>query len=127
MTIRISAAHRDALYDHILNRLSGINDVWTAVEAKDYERADRLGWEYSDALRLILEDLGWGDGPGRSIHLNAPPDVLRRIFAQLQAHAVEERALHGDEWAEAREPEEQNRLVSEASELVLAELNAGTG
>ncbi|MEZ5078130.1 MAG: hypothetical protein R2725_11890 [Solirubrobacterales bacterium] len=122
MTIRISAAHRDALYEDILDRLSGIGDVWRAVQDEDYERATNLGWEFSDGLRLLLEDLGWGDGPGRSIELSAPPDVLRRIFGRLQEAAAGQRDAEESEWRDAREREERNRLVAEACETVLAGL-----
>lgn len=61
MTVTINSAQRDALYDQILDRLSGIGDIWLAASAKEYETADRLGREYSDELRLVLEDLRWGD------------------------------------------------------------------
>jgi hypothetical protein len=36
--------------------------VWLAVSHKNYDAADRLGREYSDDLRLVLDDLGWGEG-----------------------------------------------------------------
>ena len=123
MTIRISAAHRDALYEHILDRLSGIGDVWRAIEGEEYEVATSLGWEFSDALRLVLEDLGWGEGPGRSIQLNAPPDVLRRMFERLREAAAGQRDAEETEWIDAREREERNRLVAEACETVLAGLS----
>jgi hypothetical protein len=123
-TIKISAAHRDALYDQILDRLSGIGDVWLAVSAKDYEAATRLGREYSDDLRLLLDDLGWGDGPGRSIALSAPPDVLRRVFSRLRETAASQRLSEEPAWAEVREFEDRNRLVTEACETVLGELDA---
>ena len=122
MTIRLSVAHRDALYEHILNRLSGINDLWKAVEARDYERATRFGWEYSDFLRLILDDLDWGDGPGRSVELSAPPDVLGRVFSVLRDLAVGLQASEAADLAQLREHEERNNLVIEACDSVLADL-----
>lgn len=122
MTLRISAAHRDALYEQILDRLSGIGDVWLKVDSGDYEAATKLGEEYADHLRLILDDLGWGEGPGRSIELSAPPDVLRRVFNRLLATAAGQRLSEEPEWAETREQEERIRLVTEACETVLADL-----
>lgn len=124
-TIRISAAHRDALYEHILGRLSGINDLWLAVKTEDYDAATRLGREYSDDLRLVLDDLGWGDGPGRTIELTTPPDVLRRVFGRLRDTAASQRLSEESEWAELRAFVERNELVTEASEAVLADLDAG--
>ena len=103
MTLRISAAHRDALYEQILDRLSGIGDVWLKVSGGDFEGATKLGEEYADDLRLILDDLGWGEGLGRSIELSAPPDVLRRVFNRLLATAAGQRLSEEPEWAETRE------------------------
>jgi hypothetical protein len=55
MNVRITAAERDALYEQIAVRLSGIDDVWMAVEAEDYPKAERVAREFSDDLRLILQ------------------------------------------------------------------------
>lgn len=120
--IRISAAHRDAVYEQIFARLSGIGDVWLAASAEDFATARRLGQEYSDDLCLVLNDLGWGRGPGRSIELTTPPEVLRRVVGRLQAVAAGQRESEEPEWARARELEEHNRLVVEACETVMAAL-----
>jgi hypothetical protein len=64
MSLTITAAQRDALYDQILDRLSGIGDIELAIQLENYDAAERLGREYSDDLRLLLEDLGIGDGSG---------------------------------------------------------------
>ncbi|HEY1853118.1 MAG TPA: hypothetical protein VGG40_00895 [Solirubrobacterales bacterium] len=122
--IRLSAAHRDALYEQVLDRLSGIGDVWLAAEAEDFNTAGRLGQEYSDDLRLVLNDLGWGGGPGRTIDLTTPPDVLRRVVSRLETRATGQRESEEPEWERARDLEEQNRLVVEACQVVLAELDA---
>lgn len=57
MSLTITAEQRDALYEHIYIRLSGIEAVWFAVSAGDYEKAESLGREFSDALLLVLDDL----------------------------------------------------------------------
>lgn len=124
MTIRLSAAHRDALYEHILNRLSGIGDLWKTIEAEEYEPATRLGWEYCDYLRLILTDLGWGDGPGRTIDLSAPPDVLERVFSRLRELTIGLQESEAADLAEIREQADRNRMVVEACERVLGELGS---
>lgn len=121
--VRITASQRDALYEHILIRLSGIGDLWTAVFREDFDTATRLGREYSDDLRLLLDDLGWGE-TGEDLELTAPPDVLRRIFSRLQKAALSQRRSEEDEWTEARNFAERNRLVAEASEAVLADLGS---
>jgi hypothetical protein len=123
MTIKISAAHRDAIYEYLLEHLSGIGDLWMVIQGKRYDRAAKLGQEFSDDIRLILDDLGWGEGPGRSIDLTAPADVLARVFGRLREQAAGDRESHSAEWAEARDLEERTRLVSEVCDTVLADLD----
>jgi hypothetical protein len=122
--VTITAEQRDALYDRILDRLSGIGDVWLAANSQDFATAERLGREYSDELRLVLDDLGWGDGPDSGpVDLESSPDVLRRVFARLRDTTATERKAQATGWAESRNLEERNRLVSEACANVLRELN----
>lgn len=124
MTVTITHAHRDALYDQILDRLSGIGDIWLAASAEDFRTADRLGREYSDELRLVLDDLGWGDGPEvETIELTSEPDLLRRVFARLRDVAAGERAQHQAVRTENFERENRNLLVDEACRLVLTSLD----
>jgi len=80
--ITITAEERDALYDQILVGLTGIGDVWTAIEARNFEAAERLGRAYCDDLRLLLDDLGWGGGCGGPVELRTPANVLRRALAR---------------------------------------------
>ncbi len=72
MSVRITAAERDALYEQVFARLSGIDEVWTSAQAGDFARADETAREFSDYLRLILDDLGWGEGSGKALELLAP-------------------------------------------------------
>jgi len=123
MVVTITAEQRDALYDRVFNRLSGIDDVWLAASRADYETADRLGREYSDELRLVLDDLGWGEGPGgEEVELNTASDVLRRVFSRLRDSTADERAAQATSWAESRVLEDRNRLVGEACVTVLEAL-----
>jgi hypothetical protein len=128
VTVRISPEQRDALYDQILDRLSGIGDIWLAAQREDFETAERLGREYSDDLRLVLEDLGFGDGSGEPVELSAPPELLRRTLPRLRERAENHTAGLEAEWVEISEIKERNRLVSEACEAVLTVLDrAGVG
>lgn len=123
MTATITGAQRDALYDRILDRLSGIEDIWLAASTGKYEAADRLGREFSDELRLVLDDLRWGSGPGlETIELETAPDVLRRIFGRLQEVVADERAYRQTAWIENRQLEERNRLLGDACQSVLEAL-----
>ena len=123
--MRISAAERDALYDQIYVRLSGIDGVWLAAQEEDYETADRLGREFSDDLQLVLEDLRWGEGSGEPLELTAPPDVLRRVFTRMRNRAESQQALEEEERAEGRRREEQTQRLMEACRRVLGELDGG--
>jgi len=122
MTLTISAEQRDALHDLILDRMSGIEDVWLAVCAKNFDAAKHLGMEFSDSLRLVSEDLGWGEGTGESVELTTPPDVLRRVFNRLRHSAVSQSVGHEEERVSAEAMENRSRLVVEASQHVLAQL-----
>jgi hypothetical protein len=123
MSLAITAAQRDALYDQILDRLSGIGDIELAIQAEKYEAAERLGREYSDDLRLLLEDLGVGEGDGEPVELTVPPEVLRRVLPRLRQLALNHTASLEPELAEVHEVNERNRLVSETCEAVLADLD----
>lgn len=120
--MRITAAERDALYEQIAVRLSGIDDVWMAVEAEDYQRAERVAREFTDDLRLILDDLGWGIRGGEAVELTTPPDVLRRVCTRLRAKAEAQRETEEEERDESRQREEQTQRVLEACRRVLGEL-----
>lgn len=124
--MKITAAQRDALYDEILERLGGIDDIRMAASNERYEMADRLAREHSDELRLVVDDLGWGDGPGdEEIELTVPTDVLRRLFTRFRDGAAGERPRKAADWAESRKLEERNRLVAETSQASLDELGEG--
>jgi hypothetical protein len=48
-TATIDRERRDALYELVLDHLSGIGDFWIAIEEKDFVKAERLG---SDGSRF---------------------------------------------------------------------------
>jgi hypothetical protein len=123
MSLTITAAQRDALYDQILDRLSGIGDIEVAIKAESYADAERIGREYSDELWLLLDDLGVGEGNGEPVELSAPPEVLRRALPRLRQLALGHSAGLEAEMAEVQEVRERNRLVSEACEAVMAGLD----
>jgi hypothetical protein len=120
--ISISAAQRDALYEHLLSKMSGIGDVWLAIDTGDIETASRLGREYSDDLRLLLDDLGWEDEAAGEVELSIPPDVLRRIFGRMREAASRQRISEQPEWEEMQAFMRRNALVAEACDVVLAGL-----
>jgi len=58
--LTITREQRDAIYEVAMNHLSGIDDVWMAVEHRDFATANRLGRWFAEDLRLP-EDLGRSD------------------------------------------------------------------
>lgn len=123
MPITLSAEHRDALYDLILIRLSGLGDLWPMIEREDFQEADRLGREFADALRLVLDDLGWGEH-GTVVTLTLPPAELTRTFARLREHAERSRRAHEVELAEEHDVLERAQLAVAACDHVLNALGA---
>jgi hypothetical protein len=123
MSPTITAAQRDALYDQVLDRLSGIGDIAIAIGAENYDTAERLGREFSDDLRLLLDDLGLGDGSGVPVDLTSPPEILRRILPRLSESAKAHSEFLETECSEVKEVRERNRIVTEACKSVMAELD----
>lgn len=54
----LTAEQRDALYEHILVRLTGINDINISLEQGEFGEVARLCDEFADFLRLLHDDLG---------------------------------------------------------------------
>jgi hypothetical protein len=124
VSIAITADQRNLLYNEILNRLSGIGDMRLVVEKGDYDAAQRLGTVFSDYLRLVTEDLGWGEGTSaETIELKTPPDVLRRALSQMRDVMLGLDASEEDERAKLRENQERNRQVVETCRQVLSDLD----
>lgn len=125
MTVTITADQRDALYEDILVRLAAIEDVWTAASVKNFEEANRLALAYSDELRLLAEDLGWGDrAPPAPIELKTPPDVLHRAFDRIRDLSLGLSEAEEKERSALQESQQRTQLVLETCNQVLAGLDA---
>jgi hypothetical protein len=123
--VTITADQRDALYDRVLDRLSGISDILLAANSNDFVTADRLSREYADELLLVCNGLGWGARAESddAIELNNSAELLRRVFGRLREAATSERNAQARAWEEARSLEERNHLVDEACISVLDALD----
>ncbi|HEV7771635.1 MAG TPA: hypothetical protein VGO66_13385 [Solirubrobacterales bacterium] len=119
---RITKDQRDALYDVILSRLIAIDDLWRAIDAEEFEKAERLGREYTDLLLLILNDLGWGSD-GEALELTMPVEDLRRVFGLFHERAARAFPIEQAEEAEVREAREENQLVLDACKEVFTTLD----
>ena len=123
MAITITDEERNALYDRVLDRLSGIGDILLAANSEDFATADRLGREYVDELTLICDGLGWGTGSKSDVvELDTSPELLRRVFTRLRDAAASEREAQASSWDESRSLEDRNRLVDRACTSVLQAL-----
>jgi hypothetical protein len=120
--ITITSAQRDALYKEIFVGLSGIGDVWLAACAADYDKAAELGRDYSDDLRLLLDDLGWGEVFETDVELTTPPEVLRRVLGRMRESAQADRARVDAELVKTREDHDHSQLVVETCDSLLERL-----
>lgn len=92
MSLRITGRQRELLYQHVADRLTGIDAVWRVVEAKDWEEAQRYGREYADYLLLLVNGLGWEDRCSEPVTLTAPSDALERVLKTIKMDvSVEDR------------------------------------
>jgi hypothetical protein len=96
MAIEIGREQREAIYEELMDELTGSGDIWTEVQAGKYEAARRTRRRLEDDMRL-LDDLGWEPEQDREVfELTMPPADLARALrvlgenarATLQEHVV---------------------------------------
>ena len=105
-TATINRERRDALYELVLDHLSGIGDFWIAIEEKDFAKAERLGIEFGEDFRL-LEDIGWEPEHGAAnVDLTIPSHDLIELLRRL--HGEAESVLEGSACARLLEEEEKS-------------------
>jgi hypothetical protein len=105
-TATIDRERRDALYELVLDHLSGVGDFWIAIEEKDFAKAERLGIEFGEDFRL-LDDIGWEPEHGRAtVALTMPPHDLIELLRRL--HAEAECVLVGSACARLLQEEEES-------------------
>jgi hypothetical protein len=118
----ISAEQRDALYAQIVLRLSALDDLRLAVDEERFDKADRLAREFSDGLRLVIGDLGWGDRRKGSVELTTTSAELKRILGGMRERAIEQFEAERPEQEAFREPWDRAALVRDTCDEVLSEL-----
>lgn len=122
----ITSEQRNALYEEIYVRLSGIDAVFRAAEQKDFEGAQSLGREFSEVLQMVLDDLGWGESTHvQDVVLTTSPDVLRRVLDRLRRSAADQLETEEKRTEEAREGEDHCRLVVSTCEGVIKAIDSG--
>lgn len=122
MSITITRDERDALYERIVMRLNGIDDVYRVVEDEDWAAAQKLGQEFSDLLRFVCEDLGWGKRAEETVPLSTPPEVLSRTVEAVSDLANADGAHFEAERQDAEAQEKEARYLQRTCERLLGEL-----
>ncbi|MGN6254527.1 MAG: hypothetical protein ACTHO8_06050 [Solirubrobacterales bacterium] len=122
MSIAITGRQRELFYGIVLSRLTAIDGVWRAVEDHEWEDAQRLGREFSDLLRLVVDDLGWGEGREEAIRFTTPPDVLQRAIQILRREALVEDDEQREKRLEVAETQIERADAVEACDEILAQL-----
>jgi hypothetical protein len=105
-SLDISAEMRGVLREGVFNHLETLDDLRMAFKAEEWGRAERLGIEFGDELRL-MKDLGWGDSVRSPIQLTMAPSRLRCVLGRLRSDA--EALLEAEVYEEVQE-----RLAAEA-------------
>ena len=113
----IDPHQRDRLYESITAHLTGINDVFIEYQHGNFEAAQRLSGEFSDDLRVLHDDLGWGRTFSESIQLDAPRDVWERTLIRIQERAQSKLRRHEEH---ASELEQERRRIQELEDTCLA-------
>lgn len=121
--IQISGEQRDLLYESLFVHLSGIDAVWLAASQQDFETADRLGRDFSEELRLVIDDLGWGEhrGGDEPVELTTSPAVIRRVVERVRTMADTEDAEQQKDRAELQEAERRTQLLRSTCDEILDE------
>ncbi|HEU5064067.1 MAG TPA: hypothetical protein VFT79_13090 [Solirubrobacterales bacterium] len=122
MTITLTKEERDALYERIVVRLNGIDDIHQVVEQEDWDAAQRLGQEFSDLLRFVCSDLGWGEASQPQLTLSAPPDVLSRAATIVRDLAQADANQFESERRDLEVLESEAAYLRQTCERLLAEL-----
>jgi len=89
VTATIDRHQRDGLYELVRNHLGSVGDLWHALEdEEDFAKAERLGRQLGEDLRL-LTDIGWRDKDDRqSFELTMPPQELTHALKRLHDEAA---------------------------------------
>lgn len=97
MPVTIRRSYRDVLRRQVIAELTGVGDVYLALDADQWGTALTLRRRYEDCMRL-LDDLGWREtDPGEEFAITMDPVPLTRVLARLHERASEALELHIEE------------------------------
>ncbi len=125
MAITINREQRDAVYQEIMLDLSGVGDIFHALNGDDYEKAREYRRRFEDDMRL-LDDLGWEpERDAYEFELTMPRADLARALRRLSASARSMLHTHIVEPIEERRYAERALVAQGAYGDVLAQLVGG--
>jgi hypothetical protein len=97
MTVTISRAQRDALYEEAVDDLSAVGDIEVALDSGKGEEARYL-WRRFDADLRLLDQIGWArTDPREEFTIDLPPELLVRVLGRMEdraEHAISEHLAH---------------------------------
>jgi hypothetical protein len=127
ITITINREQRDGLYELVRNHLGSIGDLFDALEReKDFGKAERLGLEFIEDVRL-MQDLGWGEDEGRNgVELTMQQHDLMEVLERLRGEAG---LVLGDAEESNEDAETMRRFKQghETCQQLLAMIDSGKG
>lgn len=87
-TIKINSEQRGGLYELLRNHIGSVGDLWDALERdEDYVKAEQLGLEFAEDLRLLVE-IGWAkNDPRAEFELTMEPHDLMELLMRLRGEA----------------------------------------
>ncbi len=125
MAITINREQRDAVHQEIMLDLTGVGDIFHALNGDDYEKAREYRRRFEDDMRL-LDDLGWEpEQEADEFELTMPRPDLARALRRLDASARSMLHSHIVEPIEERRYAERALVAQGAYGDVLAQLVGG--
>jgi hypothetical protein len=127
VTATITKDQRDGLYELVRHHLYSIDDLWIAFgRSRDYATAERLGIEFGEDFRLLV-DIGWAaDDDRKSFELTMPPldliELLRRLHTEAEKVLVESGTEREASEEDAR-TDERFQIGHDACEKILVDLD----
>ncbi|MEV4423068.1 hypothetical protein AB0L40_24280 [Patulibacter sp. NPDC049589] len=122
MPVTITREQRDAIYEAVMNHLSGIGDVGLLVDNGDATSAQRLARTFVEDLRL-LEDLGWAaQADAETVTLTMASGELTRAFTRLHHDAADALAAYVSRPKEDEEIAQGNLAAADALAAVLGQI-----
>lgn len=123
-SLTLTRAQRDALRMLVLDGLTGIGDICTALMRGEIDDARILRHRHEGFLRL-LDDLGWGtDDPGETFAITLDAARLTTVLLHLNTIAADATRAHMDTASDERDFAHEAVAGSEAVGSLLAQLAA---